>query len=115
PRRRTARSRRALLRVRRVRVGGRRRRVSVPSGANSPSGADPIGSAFIAELQRIAGPGAVLTEPLELLTYECDGLPHLRYAPPVVVLPSSAEQVQEVVRLCHRHDIPFVARGHGSG
>ena len=23
--------------------------------------------------------------------------------------------MQEVVRLCHRHDVPFVARGHGSG
>src|SRR5207244_12434024 len=75
----------------------------------------PIGPAFIAELRRIAGPGAVLTEPLELLTYECDGLPHLRHTPPVVVLPSSAEQVQGVVRLCDRHDVPFVARGHGSG
>jgi len=70
---------------------------------------------FIGELRRVCGPGAVLTEPLELLTYECDGLPHLRYTPPVVVLPSSAQQVQDVVRLCHRYDVPFVARGHGSG
>ena len=78
-------------------------------------GADPLGSAFIAELRRIVGEAGIVTEPLELLTYECDGLPHLRHAPPAVVLPSSAEQVQEVVRLCHRHDVPFVARGHGSG
>ena len=78
-------------------------------------GADPLGSAFIAELRRIVGEAGIVIDPLELLTYECDGLPHLRHAPPAVVLPSSAEQVQEVVRLCHRHDVPFVARGHGSG
>jgi len=74
-----------------------------------------IDQAFIDALRRITGDEGIVTEPLELLTYECDGLPHLRHTPPVVVLPSSAEQVQEVVRLCHRHDVPFVARGHGSG
>jgi glycolate oxidase len=57
----------------------------------------------------------VLTQPLDLLTYECDGLPHLHERPAAVVLPSSAEQVQAVVRLCHEHAVPFVARGHGSG
>ena len=57
----------------------------------------------------------MLHEPLQLLTYECDGLPHLRTAPALVVLPSSASQVQAVVRLCHREGMPFVARGHGTG
>jgi glycolate dehydrogenase FAD-linked subunit len=70
---------------------------------------------FVAALRRVCGSDAVLTEPLELLTYECDGLPHLKQSPAVVVLPASAGEVQEVVRLCDRHDIPFVARGHGSG
>ena len=74
-----------------------------------------IDEPFLAELRRLCGSEAVLTEPLDLLTYECDGLPHLRCTPPVVVLPSSVAQVQDVVRLCHRHDVPFVARGHGSG
>ena len=68
--------------------------MSTPTGADPVSGADPIGSAFIAELRRLCGDEAVVTEPVELLTYECDGLPHLRHTPPVVVLPSSAEQVQ---------------------
>src|ERR1041385_1228607 len=79
------------------------------------SGAGPMGSAFVADLRRIVGKEGMVTEPLELLTYECDGLPHLRYTPPLVVLPTSAEQVQQVVRLCNQHDVPFVARGHGSG
>ena len=70
---------------------------------------------FLAELRGLCGPHDVLTDPLELLTYECDGLPHLHQKPAVVVLPSSAGQVQAIVRLCHQHEIPFVARGHGSG
>ena len=74
-----------------------------------------IDDAFIAELRRFSGPHDVLTDPLELLTYECDGLPHLHQKPAVVVLPSSADHVQAIVRLCHRHGVPFVARGHGSG
>jgi len=35
--------------------------------------------------------------------------------PGVVVLPGSAEQVQAVVRACHRGRVPFVARGSGTG
>ena len=74
-----------------------------------------VDGAFIAELRGVCGAHDVLTDPLELLTYECDGLPHLHQKPAVVVLPSSAGQVQAIVRLCHQHEIPFVARGHGSG
>jgi glycolate oxidase len=70
---------------------------------------------LIGEFARICGPDAVLYEPLELLTYECDGLSHLRTTPALVALPSSARQVQEVVRLCDREGLPFVARGHGTG
>jgi len=74
-----------------------------------------IDQAFIAAVRRIVGDEGIVSDPLELLTYECDGLPHLKQTPPLVCLPSSAEQIQGVVRLCHRHDVPFVARGHGSG
>ena len=71
--------------------------------------------AFTEELRGICGDGGVLTEPLELLTYECDALPYLRQTPSVVVLPRSAIEVQAVVRLCARERVPFVARGHGTG
>jgi glycolate oxidase len=35
--------------------------------------------------------------------------------PRAVLLPISAEQVQAIVRICHRERIPFVARGSGTG
>ena len=37
--------------------------------------------AFLAELRRISGDANVLDDALELLTYECDALPHLRQTP----------------------------------
>jgi glycolate oxidase len=72
-------------------------------------------SALVSELRRLCGDEAVFHDPIDLVTYECDGLPHLREVPAVVVLPSSPAQVQSVVRLCHREGVPFVARGHGTG
>jgi glycolate oxidase len=74
-----------------------------------------VSQALVAELTRVCGAGGVFHEPVDVLAYECDGLPHLRAQPAAVVLPSTAEQVQAVVRLCHREGIPFVARGHGTG
>jgi glycolate dehydrogenase FAD-linked subunit len=58
---------------------------------------------------------AVIAEPEQLRTYECDALTGHRAMPELVVLPASAEEVRAVVRLCHEHGVPFVARGAGTG
>jgi glycolate oxidase len=71
--------------------------------------------AFLDELRQVVGDDGLLQDPLELLTYECDALSHLRESPAAVVLPASAAQIQGVVRLCARHGVPFVPRGHGTG
>ena len=70
---------------------------------------------FLAELERIVGPDGTVTDAGELLTYQSDGLVRLRERPAVAVLPDTVEQVQQVVRLCHRSKVPFVARGSGTG
>ena len=70
---------------------------------------------FLASLERIVGPDGVVRDQAELATYESDGLAKLRSTPGVVVLPDTAEQVQQVIRLCHAEGVPFVARGHGTG
>jgi glycolate oxidase len=70
---------------------------------------------LLSQFVAICGADGVLHEPLQLLTYECDGLAHLRESPALVVLPSSAAQVQDIVGLCSREGVPFVARGHGTG
>jgi len=70
---------------------------------------------LIDEIVGAVGVNGVLREPSELLPFESDGLARLRSRPALVVFPSSAEQVQAVVRACHRRGVPFVARGHGTG
>jgi glycolate oxidase len=70
---------------------------------------------LIPEMVAICGPDAVVTDPLELRTYECDGLTAHRCAPGLVVLPETAEEIAAVVRLCARAGIPFIARGSGTG
>src|ERR1041385_8288523 len=67
------------------------------------------------ELRGILGPHGLISSREELRTYECDGLTNFRVIPSAVVLPGSVEEVQAVVRLCHRERIPFVARGSGTG
>ncbi len=72
-------------------------------------------AAFISELETGLPPAALIREPEQLKVYECDGLTAHRAIPALVVLPESTEQVQAAVRACHRHGIPFVARGAGTG
>ena len=63
----------------------------------------------------ITGERGLITSEEELKTYECDGLTNFRVLPQAVLLPRSTEQVQAIVRVCHRERIPFVARGSGTG
>ena len=50
----------------------------------------------------------------QLAPYESDGLTSLRARPRAVLLADSQQEVVEVVRLCHNHQVPFVARGSGT-
>ncbi|MEU6641219.1 FAD-linked oxidase C-terminal domain-containing protein [Saccharomonospora sp. NPDC046836] len=57
----------------------------------------------------------VLSDPVQLRSYECDGLTGFRQMPALVLLPLDTESVAAAVRLCHEHGVPFVARGAGTG
>jgi len=70
---------------------------------------------FLDQLEQIVGMDGMVRDDGELLTYESDGLVKLRSKPGAVVLPTSTEQVQAVVKLCHESGVPFVARGQGTG
>ena len=67
------------------------------------------------ELRAAVGADGLITGESQLQTYECDGLTNFRVMPGAVVLPRSAAEVQAVVRVCARHEIPFVSRGAGTG
>src|ERR1039457_4876938 len=70
---------------------------------------------LIPRMVEICGSSGVVSDPLELRTYECDGLTSHRAAPALAVLPETAEQVAAVVKTCAAAKVPFVARGSGTG
>ena len=71
--------------------------------------------ALVPRMRGICGAGNVITDPLELRTYECDGLTAHRCVPALVVLPGSAAEVAAIVAACAQAKVPFVARGSGTG
>src|SRR2546429_7193108 len=70
---------------------------------------------IVAEMREIVGNDYVYEKYAQLRTYETDGLTSYRVTPALVVLPASTEQVQAVLRVCHREHLPFVPRGSGTG
>ena len=70
---------------------------------------------IIEKLRAVVGSAAVLSEPDELLVYECDGLPQHKYRPRAVVFPSSTEETAAVMRVLAREGVPFTPRGAGTG
>ena len=70
---------------------------------------------LVARIEAALGRESVIVEPEQLRTYECDGLTGRRVVPALVALPRSTAHVQAVVRACHDHGVPFVARGAGTG
>jgi len=66
-------------------------------------------------LQQAVGADFVLTEPAMLLTYESDALTLFRCKPSAVVFPANRDQVVACVQALHAAQIPFAARGAGTG
>ena len=80
----------------------------------APSASSPLAARLLAELTAIVGAENVLHHGDELLVYECDGYVVNKSIPDVVVFSMGTEHVVELVRLCNRHDVPFVPRGAGT-
>jgi glycolate oxidase subunit GlcD len=68
-----------------------------------------------ARLRQVPDVAEVLDRPAELLTYESDAMTLLRGRPRAVAFPLTTEAVAEVVRVCNEAQVPFVARGAGTG
>ena len=71
-------------------------------------------SSLVSELRATLGRENVLSAPSELAVYDCDAFTIERHRPQAVVLPRSAQQVADAVKLCQRHGISIVARGAGT-
>jgi len=81
--------------------------------ANKPEA--PRKADLLRELGRCLPADCLIGNPASQRPYECDALSLYRDLPLVVALPETADQVRDVVRACHRLDVPVVARGAGTG
>ena len=70
---------------------------------------------LINALRRVLPANCIVQSAEQLRAFECDGLTAHRCLPKVAVLPETIEQVQDVMRVCHRAQVPVVARGAGTG
>ncbi|MGB3244178.1 MAG: FAD-linked oxidase C-terminal domain-containing protein [Sulfitobacter sp.] len=68
----------------------------------------------VAALQEVLAQDAVIHDERETRAYECDALTAYRCPPMIAVLPSSTQEVSDVLRICHRFGVPVVPRGSGT-
>jgi glycolate oxidase len=72
-------------------------------------------SEVVAALAGVLPRAAILSRHEDTVAYECDGLTAYRASPLVVVIPETEAQVAAVLSVCHRLEVPVVARGAGTG
>ncbi len=75
----------------------------------------PLSRQLVARFAAVVGEANCISEPSQLVTYECDALPHLRARPGLVVLPKNRDEVVQVVQLAYAAGLPVVPRGSGTG
>ena len=71
-------------------------------------------AALLSGLQAAGLGDRVLTDPAALAAFGSDALTAFHQRPVAVVVAESEDDVVTTVRLCHRHGVPFVARGSGT-
>ena len=69
---------------------------------------------IVQRLSEVLPKGAVIWDEMETRAYECDALTAYRCPPLCAVLPSSTQEVAEVLRICHAEGVPVVPRGSGT-
>jgi len=69
---------------------------------------------ILEELVRIVGKEDVLTEKEDLASYAFDGTTSWVHEPDVVVFPTSADEISQVLKLASREKIPVTPRGAGT-
>jgi glycolate oxidase subunit GlcD len=75
----------------------------------------PLPRPLAAELRRVLGDDGVVSDPGSLLVYESDGLTAYRARPRAVLMPRDTGQTASTIKLLADADLPFVARGAGTG
>jgi glycolate oxidase len=69
---------------------------------------------LITRLRQVLPEDAVISDVAETRAYECDALTAYKCPPLAAVLPSSTQEVSDVLRICHEMGVPVVPRGSGT-
>src|SRR5580704_17155575 len=69
----------------------------------------------VAALAEVLPRASILFRHEDTAPFECDGLTAYRTSPMVVVLPETEAQVAAILKICHKMQVPVVARGAGTG
>jgi len=69
---------------------------------------------FLEKLRSLFPPERIYEDEARLAPYVSDGLTVFRQKPAAVVTPIDTDEVVATLKLCHEHEIPFVARGSGT-
>ncbi len=67
------------------------------------------------QLLQILPAESILYQEEDLRPFECDALSAYRQVPLIVALPDTSGQVQNILRLCNKINLPVVVRGAGTG
>ncbi len=84
---------------------------------HTPSNSAPaqVRAQLLQKLSEVLPADAIIDETEAQRPFECDALTLYRELPLLVVLPSSVEQVQQILQICQALSVPVVPRGSGTG
>ncbi|ATX66081.1 FAD-linked oxidase C-terminal domain-containing protein [Roseinatronobacter bogoriensis] len=68
----------------------------------------------LVRLAQVLSAEALITDEAECRAYDCDALTAYRCLPLAVTLPTSTQEVSDILRICHQEDVPVVPRGSGT-
>lgn len=63
----------------------------------------------------VSGPKPILYHQEDLIAYDCDGFTLHKHLPKAVVFPKDTAEVAKLVKYCSENNLPFLARGAGTG
>jgi len=79
------------------------------------AGAVPINVAVIDQFRRIVGDAHILLDAERKEDYGHDKTEDYFFAPDVVLIPGSSQEISQILKLCSAHQIPVTPRGAGTG
>ena len=85
------------------------------SAADSRQGRAQRQREVVAALAEVLPRAAILSRHEDTAPFECDALTAYRTSPMVVALPETEAQVAALLKICHKMEVPVVARGAGTG